>query len=369
VRTVLHQLVPSAVPGDATTSHTLQLKSLLEDLGFDSEVFALAVHRQLESKVKLIQELRGPSRADSFLIYQCSAHSELADWLIGRREQIALNYHNVTPHEYFLRYDRAIASSLRDAELQVEQLARVARTGICDSEFNAKDLRGRGFSDTPVSPILLDLNEFDTEPDPGTRARIEQRRSSGELQFLCVGGLAPHKAQHDLVMAFWLYRRLYGPKARLSLVGRTMSKGYGSALERLVGELGLGDWVDITGGVTHEELVAHYRSSDVLVSASEHEGFCVPLVEAMYNGLPVVAYDAGAVGDTLGAAGVLLTDKSPCTLAGAIWRVCSDVSLREHLGRAARSRITHFSLGRTRAQMEDTIRAWMGSSQRRRVAR
>jgi L-malate glycosyltransferase len=357
----VNQLVPSVVPGDATTSHTLQLKRLLEDLGYNSEVYALAVHPKLEDRVRLIGELAGPSRPDDFLIYQLSGHSELADWLIGRREQVALNYHNITPYSFFWPYDRSIALALLAAQLQVSQLAYVAGGAVCDSAFNASDLKGRGLENTSVAPILLDLGEFDAEPDPHTTEMLERSREKGGAHFLFVGGIAPHKAQHDLVRALAVYREVYDPNARLSLVGRPMSGGYFSALESFVAELGLCDAVNLCGGVTHEQLVAYYRHVDVFLSASDHEGFCVPLIEAMHHGLPVVAYAAGAVADTLGDGGVLVRDKSPGALAAAMWRVASDEDTRRRLSAAGGRRANCFSLEATRKSMTAFIRRWTAS--------
>jgi L-malate glycosyltransferase len=361
VTQTVNQLVPSVVPGDATTGHTLQLQRLLQDLGYESEVYAFAVHPQLEDRVRLIGELAGPSRPDSFLVYQLSGHSELADWLIGRREQIALNYHNITPHRFFWRYDRGIALALLAAQLQVSQLAYVAKGAVCDSEFNASDLARRGLDKTSVAPILLDLSEFDAEAEPRTVEKLERLRDTGGAHFLFVGGVAPHKAQHDLVRALAVYRRIYDPAARLSIVGRPMSGGYFSALESFVAELGLGDAVELTGGVTHEQLVAYYRNADVFVSASEHEGFCVPLIEAMHHGLPVVAYAAGAVADTLGEGGVLVEDKSAGPLAAAMWRVASDDQTRQRLSDAGTRRARNFSLEETRESMTAFVRSWTAS--------
>jgi glycosyltransferase involved in cell wall biosynthesis len=363
VTATVHQLVPSVVPGDATTSHSLQLKKLLEEEGYHSEIYATAVHPQLEDQVRLVGELAGPSRSRAFLVYQFAAYSELADWLIGRREKVALNYHNLTPHCFFRRYDRRIALAQQAAEVQLSQLSRQTDLAICDSAFNATDIERRGHSETVVSPVLLDLADLDADPDPATTDLLRRRREvrGGGPLFLCVGGIAPHKAQHDLVFAFAVYRRVYDPTARLCLVGRTMVPRYGEALRSLVEELDLGEWVDMPGGVTHEQLLAYYRSAEVFVGASEHEGFCVPLVEAMHLGVPVVAYAAGAVPDTLGEGGVLVGDKAPSSFAAAMWRVASDPVLHEALRKAGRRRASTFSLGSTRASMAETIRNWTRS--------
>ena len=357
----VNQLVPSVVPGDATTTHTLQLKRLLEARGHRCEIYALAVHPQLEDEVRLIGELRGPSNRESFLIYQFSAYSELADVLMERRERTAVNYHNVTPFRFYWPYDRGIALFQRAAEVQVSQLGRISHLAVCDSRFNAADIKERGFKDTVVSPVLVDLAELDVEPDHDAAAMLARSRESGGAHFLCVGAIAPHKAQHDLVMAFAFYRRVFDRRARLMIVGRAMSPRYATALERLIAALGLSDSVVLAGGVSHPELVSYYRAADALVSVSEHEGFCLPLVEAMYLGVPVVAFNAGAVVETVCDGGILLDDKSPPSLCAAMWRVASDSKLRETLVGAGRTRARELSLERTRAQMSRALEAWTAS--------
>jgi len=364
VTTTVHQLVPSVVPGDATTAHTLQVQRLLRDLGYHSEIYALAVHAELEDRVKLIEELRGPSRPDGFLVYQYSAVSGLADWLGGRREAVALDYHNITPPELFRPWDRAMALSLRAAEVQVAQLARRVAVGICDSRFNAADLRSRGVGATVVAPILLDLGAFDVPADLATTATLAGARRPGSAQWLFVGAVAPHKAQHRAVQALAAYRAVYDPGARLALVGRAVSSAYDRALRGLVAGLGLEDAVDLPGGVTQAQLVAYYRAADVFVCLSRHEGFCVPLLEAMHHEVPVVAYGAGAVPDTLGCAGLVLDDAAPSVVAAAVHRVVGDAETRAVLVDAGRARLVHFGLPRTRAVMADIVRRWVAGGGR-----
>ncbi len=359
----VHQLVPSVVPGDATTNHTLQLQRLLRDRGHPSEVFATAVHPDLEHRVRLLHELRGPSRPDRFLIYQLSSPSPIADWLIGRREPIAVDYHNLTPAGFFRRWDRSTMLALRSAQVQVSQLARLAQLGIGDSRFNVADLRRHGFDHTAVAPVLIDFADLDVEPDADTAAELARRptpRWAGTgTRWLFVGALAPHKAQHRLVAALAVHRQLYDPQATLTLVGRPVVASYAHAVARYVDALGLGSAVTITGGITHQQLVAHYQGADVLVSASEHEGFCVPLLEALHHGLPVVAHAAAAVPETLGPAGLLVHDRTPAALAAAVHRLAGDAALRRVLAAAAARRLAHFALPRTRAAMAAVLDSWM----------
>ena len=155
---------------------------------------------------------------------------------------------------------------------------------------------------------------------PRSRAagRLAAAKDRGGADLLFVGKVSPHKAPHDLVKMLAVYRRLYDPPARLHLVGSPLGERYGPALAAFVDDLGLGDAVSVTGSVTAAELEAYYRAADVFVCASDHEGFCVPLVEAMGHGVPVVAYGVTAVPETVGHAGLVLADKEPLRFAAAV---------------------------------------------------
>ncbi len=248
---------------------------------------------------------------------------------------------------------------MRSAQVQVAQLANFCDVGSCDSEFNSDDLRSKGWVNTAVVPILLDLGAFDTEQDEATCARLRRRNESGGSNWLFVGALSPHKAQHLLVAAFASYRRDIDPSATLSLVGRPVVGSYADALGKYISELGLADCVEIAGGVTHRQLVSYYHSADVLVSASQHEGFCVPLLEAMYHGLPVVAADAGAVRSTVGDSALLIDAYRPDEVASTVNRVVSDPELRTRLAISAKARLAELSLSNTRSQMANILQAWL----------
>src|SRR5207248_3376126 len=171
------------------------------------------------------------------------------------------------------------------------------------------------------------------------------------------GRLAPNKAQHDLIKALAAYRRLYDPRARLHLVGTSSSESYRTALVAYADALDLVDAVEFTGSVSDGELAAHYRAADVFVCVSEHEGFCVPLLEAMHHRLPIVAYAAAAVPETLGDGGLLLNSKDPYTVAAAVQRVVSDADLRAQLVAAGTRRLHDFDLDRSREKLLGAISA------------
>jgi glycosyltransferase involved in cell wall biosynthesis len=228
---------------------------------------------------------------------------------------------------------------------------------LSDSRYNEAELVEAGYRATAVAPVLIDLEALSAHAAGGAEADVEARVG---LRVLFVGRITPNKAQHDLIKALAVYRRLYDPRARLHLVGGVAAPRYQTALEGFVAALGLEEAVTLTGAVPAGVLAAHYRDADVFVCLSEHEGFCVPLLEAMHHGLPVIAYAAAAVPETLAGAGVLLTDKSPATVAAAIHAVVSDTGVRDALVAAGGTRVKDFALERTRARYVELFTDLLG---------
>ncbi|MGH9207142.1 MAG: glycosyltransferase, partial [Acidimicrobiales bacterium] len=192
--------------------------------------------------------------------------------------------------------------------------------------------------------------------DRAKATQLAKEKESGGSDLLFVGRIVPNKAQHDLVRAFYMYRKLYDPSARLHLVGRSEWSTYDQAVNQLIHELDLEKAVRLPGQVSQGALAAYYEAADVFVSASDHEGFCVPLLEAMHHRVPVVAYGAAAIPETVGSAGVVIDSKSPLTMAAAIHRVAGDPNLSERLANAGDKRLSDFALHKTKARMTDALR-------------
>jgi glycosyltransferase involved in cell wall biosynthesis len=175
-----------------------------------------------------------------------------------------------------------------------------------------------------VLPIMPDL-------DAGRRAQsrvVRRLYRDGRTNVLCVGRVMPNKRLEDVVRAFAVFQRRLRPRSRLLLVGDTQAcPHYADRLRELAAALGVRDVV-FAGHVDDDELSAYYGLADALVSLSEHEGFCVPLLEAMASGVPVLASDAGATAETLGGAGVLLKDRHPELVAELLGRLTLEDPLR-----------------------------------------
>ncbi len=359
--TEVHQFLPTFAGRDAIGTHAIRMRRLLRDAGFVSDIYALDTHDDVRDEAHAAGTFaaRVPPGRDAWILYHFSIGSPLLDVVRALDVPIALDYHNVTDAKFFWRWEPRAATQMLEGRRQLAEFAPQARFALADSEFNERELVQLGCEHTAVAPILVDFTDYDTTPDEAVLSRRRAARAAGGSDWLAVGRIAPNKCQHDVVLAFASYRKIHDPKARLTLIGGQSAGEYWRALRRLTEELGITDAVRFTDVVSHAQLLACYRTTDVFVCLSEHEGFNVPVLEAMHFDVPVVAYAATAVPDTVGAGGILLTDKSPVVVATAVARVLSDTTLRGRLVDAGRARVEHFSIAHTGPQLVETLQTLM----------
>ncbi len=353
----IDQVVPTLASRDAIGGHTIQVRDLLRQMGLRSDVYYANASTDLLGEGRHIERLGDVDPQGRWLLYQLSIGSPAARAFAQRPETKLVDYHNITPVELLDRWEPEVGDELRLGRSQMRQLAPLTTLAMADSAYNEGELKRAGYGLTAVAPLLVDIKELKGQADRALSARLTSERAQGGHDLLFVGKVAPHKAQHDLIKAFALYRRLYDPLARLRIVGGAIGDAYPWALERFAELLGLRDAVEIPGSVTHAELVAYYRAADVFVCLSDHEGFCVPLLEAMVHRLPIVAYGAAAVPDTVGDAGIVLDSKEPSRVAAAIDLVVRDLNLRSVLAHEARERLSCMSLERSRERFAEVIRS------------
>jgi glycosyltransferase involved in cell wall biosynthesis len=326
----IHQFVAMLEPG-AVGSHTLVARDVLRAAGHTSEVYTDLVHDACTNEgARPLAEYRGDA---DIIVYQLAIGSPAADVVLARAEPLVLNYHTFTPPELLEPWDHDAANGAAWGLAQLAQLAPRAALGVAVSEHNRAELDASGCARTTVVPILL--------PDQ-SRATVHEPAS--ETTWLFVGRLAPNKAQRDLIKALSVYRRLFDPRAQLVLVGGGIESAYGQALIRFAEAIDVADAVTFTGPVDASQLSRFYDAASVFVVASDHEGFCVPLVEAMRAQVPIVAFGAAAIPETLGDAGLVLDSKDPFTFATAVRRVVGDRAVRAQLARAGARRAQTFDL-------------------------
>ena len=355
----VHQFVPSFVPRDAIGTHTRALRSLLHDLGIESDLYVRESREAARGEVRDYLSYEGARPGQrTWLMYQLSTGSKVAEYLLARPEPKLVDYHNITPPEFFFPWEAHVGVELDHGRQQIPLLSGCTDLAFADSAFNEAELIDVGFPKTVVAPIFVDYDSF----DQGVDARVLDSLLSAKrgAHWLFVGRIAPNKCQHDIVKAFAAYRRLYDSAARLTFVGGSSSHAYKTAIQRYAVALGIEDGIVFTGNISQQALAAHFRAADVFVCLSEHEGFCVPLLEAMHNRVPVVAYDATAVPETLGDGGLLLTDKSPVNVAAVVDRVVRSTAVREELVAAGQERLAEFSTERVRERWIDALKSLTG---------
>jgi glycosyltransferase involved in cell wall biosynthesis len=353
----IDQVIPTLASRDAIGGHVVQLRDLLRSRGFESDIYYGHATPDRLDYGRPVSRIGDRPPSGRVLLYQLSIGSGVADIFRGRPERKFVNYHNITPAELLEPWVPAVGEEVRWGRAQLRDLAPVTEFAIADSVFNEHELQAAGYRSTTTLPILIDLDSFTGSPDPVLAARLAAQKRSGGTDLLFVGKISPHKGQEDLVKTLAAYRRLYDPQARLHLVGGAISEEFQTAVERFAEELGLADAVEIAGSVTHEELVAYYAGADAFVCLSNHEGFCVPLVEAMVHRLPIVAHTTSAVPGTVQGAGLVLPDKEPARVAAAIDRVVHDATLRAVLAEAAAARLVDFALPRVQEGFASALEA------------
>ncbi|MFO7662489.1 MAG: glycosyltransferase [Chloroflexota bacterium] len=345
-RHVLHQLITGATTGDAITEQALLMRGWLRDLGFHSDIYAWHIHPSMEMEVRPLAAYRR-ARQEEWAIYRHSIGSEVPDFLSAQSLRLILIYHNITPAEYFEGTDPMRARMARLGQTQLHAIRPQTGIALADSPYNAAELTGVGYRDVEIMPICLPAERYDVSVNP---ALAETLADHPDL-LLFIGRLAPNKRQEDLVRLLYCLRRIR-PQARLYLVGDRWDIGYDTWIEELAGQLDLDDGVVLTGKISHRDMITYLKSAGCYVSMSEHEGFGVPLIESMVLGLPVLAYGAAAVPDTMGNAGVLFYRKAYEPLAELIDLILTDQPLRERIIAQQYKRAQAFSEPLIRDQFE-----------------
>lgn len=350
----VHQMLADFAFGDAIGSEVLAIQKLLRSWGVSSDIFAVNYDRRLRGRARPVEDYAPQARDGDVLIFHFSIGAELADQVLALPGRKVLRYHNITPAHFLEGINPDSATRCLAGREQLGRLAPAVELGLGVSAYNCVELDEAGCPRVEELPILLDLEVLDTPPDHNVLDRF-----AGAPCVLHVGRIVPNKKIEDLVKThFWLSRLV--PGCRLLLVGSEGGWGaYAGGLRNLAAELGV-PGVHFSGHVSFAALMAYYRAASVYLCLSEHEGFCVPLVEAMHFGLPIVAHDSTGVTGTLGQGGVLLPHKDPIYTAEVVARVLGEPALRQHLARASRARLERFRPARVAAELRAILETRLG---------
>lgn len=349
--TAIHQFVPMLHRDDAVGRHTLRLRDVLRSRGIESRVYVEMVDPDTEAETTLFQDYADHAQRGDVLLYQFATASAIAPWLAGRRETLAVNYHNVTPPEFYAAWNNPMARHQLRALHERANLASRTSLAVAVSAFNEAELRTAGYARTAVVPPAA------IAPIGGVPTRQTLGPTGTGARWISVGRVAPNKGIELALMAVLVARAHHDPDVTLQVVGRPVVSAYSRALRRFVDELGIREAVSFRGTITDADLVAAMAASDVLIMASRHEGFGVPVIEAMTMGLPVVANLEGALPEIVGDAGLLVDATDPYALADAAAKVVADGELRTSLTEAGARRVKELDLPTAGDRAVDLIAA------------
>ncbi|MDP8218127.1 MAG: glycosyltransferase family 4 protein [Candidatus Theseobacter exili] len=338
----ISQFVAGFSGGDAISNYALQIDSVLRRLWPDVSTEIYSVSRHISPRMRnFCSDYRAhktESRSTDINIYHFSVGSEITDYFCKVPGRKIIVYHNITPAKYYRGISEDRVRVLMDGREQLKELVPVTEVALAVSDFNRRELADAGFKNPEVMPLVVNLEYLKTAP---SRSVINKFKDDW-TNILFVGRLVPNKRFEDLIRIFYYYKKSINPASRLFLVGSFAGLGrYLAYLRGITAELDLSD-VFFSGHVKMEELLAYYKLADLFLCMSEHEGFCIPLLEAMSFDVPVIAYEQAAIPETLNGAGILLKHKNFEATAELIDEVLNNKQVTQEILVQQRKRLLDF---------------------------
>lgn len=357
------QLLPTLSYGDGVGNDVLAIDRILKENGYNTMVYAENIDNRIVPGIARHIKKMPAMTGEDVILYHLSTGTRLNYRLpeLGGRKIIV--YHNNTPPEWFAPYDKKAEELSMQGIRGIKYLADTVGYCLADSSFNKEDLRRCGYQcEIDVLPIIIPFEDYKKTPDSTV---LKKYQGDGYTNLVFAGRITPNKKQEDVIEAFFYYRKYYNPKSRLFLVGswNGMERYYGR-LKDYVRELGAEN-VYFTGHVRFDEILAYYHLADVFLCMSGHEGFCIPLLEAMSFDIPIVACCETAVVETLGGSGIGMKERDPLLAAGLVDRVVTDTVLKESVIRAQRKRLADFDSRKVGAKFLEYLENFISQNKKR----
>jgi glycosyltransferase involved in cell wall biosynthesis len=340
LKTAIHQLTAGCAWRDAISNEAVLFRKIFRDWGYDAEIYCDPNNtaRDRRGEIKDIHTIQNDLKPDDIVLLHLSIGSVANRIFKQLNCRKAILYHNITPEHYFQFTNPQIAANLKQGREQAAELAGVADLNMAVSQFNAEELEVFGYQDVKVLPIVIDTEMMTLPPTQ----KILQRRRDGLLNVIFVGRCSPNKKIEDALRAFaWLQRNIT-PLCRFTHIGsKAGNERYYAMLLAMCKEWQLTN-VEFVGSVSQEDLHAYYKSADAFLCMSEHEGFCIPLLESMMHDVPIVAMADAAVPETMDQSGILLTERKCDIAAEAIYTLYQDPVFREAIIASQRDRLERY---------------------------
>ncbi|HXE79382.1 MAG TPA: glycosyltransferase family 4 protein [Vicinamibacterales bacterium] len=348
----VNQWIPAAHRGDAIGDSARRVRQFLRAMGHDSDIFALTIDEDMRGEALPFDHPH--ARAGELTIFHFAVPSPMTAAFAALPRGRVLQYHNVTPAHFFAPYHPEMFRIAALGRREVEGLAQATDLALGDSEFNRRELEQMGFRRTAVMPIAVDTARITGAPP---HPELDRILGDGLTNFLFVGRIVPNKRIEDIIRLAEQFKRYIDAQYRFIFVGRTdgVPRYYAAIRSLILRYEMLPERFLFPGVVPDVELAAYYRWASVYLSMSEHEGFCVPLVEAMAADVPVFAYASTAVPETLGGAGVTFTDKDMEYVAELLGQLAFDPAFRARVIEGQRRRLRAFSDDAVRARLREVL--------------
>ena len=321
----LHQFSVGIAPGDAISDEIFTLQRWLNEINIESHIFVDSIHPDCAKDAQYYYQYK-PTIEDELVVFHYSIGSEIIDWIIDQPVKIILIYHNITPSEYLSHVSPSIAKNLDKGRKKLKDVLAKTVMAFGKSNYSCQELLAAGFKEVKLLPISIDEERYKISDNLDLIKELKNNYPN----LLFVGRMVPNKKQEDMIKLLYHLKQIQ-PNSKLWLVGANWLPLYDRWLKTLVADLELEDSITFTEHVSQQDMVTYYRYADVFVSMSEHEGFGKPLIESMYFGLPVLAYNSSAVPDTLDGAGILFNHKHFESLAELVNLVYQNKELKDKI--------------------------------------
>lgn len=350
----IYQLVPAMHYGDAVGDSIRLIRDLLQEEGNSCEIYSITIDDVLRDQTKSWELFPKVYQQESITILHFVLPSPMTEPFAHLPGRKILIYHNITPAEFFQPYDNQLAEIARVGRQQLSSLSKSVNLSLGDSEYNRKELDALGFYPTGVFPIPFNASRYEQPPDP----LILNMFSNEAINMLFVGRVVPNKRIEELIKLSTYFKQYFTTKFRLIVVGKTdRVKTYYYQLLQLVEDLKIDrNEVIFTGHIDFPQLISYYRLAHLFISMSEHEGFCVPLVESMFFKIPIIAYNCAAIPFTLGDAGILINHKKLDEIAELCYLVAQNEEFRRKIIERQNKRLEYFALEKTKIRLLNFIK-------------
>ncbi len=335
---IIEQFLPAFHYGDAIGNSALRFHKYLLEKGIESRIVSLTIDENMRDNASFFKDYR--ENPESIKILHFAIPSELTDFFIRANGKKVMIYHNITPAHFFVGFSDEFVKFTNEGRNHLNRLKDSFDIYIADSEYNAQELRGLSFRNVLVFPIMIDFEEYSKPINKPYYNLLNDERKN----IIFVGRISPNKKIEDLIKVLFFYKKFISPSIRLIVAGNTATlPKYFYSVRDLASRFCLtSEDIMFTGHIPFSELLSVYKLGDVFLSMSEHEGFCLPLIESCCFQVPVIAYDAGAVSETLDGSGIIVKNKNYEYIAGLANEVMFDEKLNSKLKNYEKKRVEKY---------------------------